>query len=146
MFKLLLALPPVLLFGLLQQKPAATPAQGMTEVATPDQGMPADAATRTRGVKPTSESQAHAKQMYSFDCAICHGPNGNGKGELVADMNLKMRDFTDPQTLKGTSDGELFYAIKNGDAKNKMPPEAPRAKGDDDIWNLVILVRSFAKK
>jgi hypothetical protein len=61
-------------------------------------------------------------------------------------MNLKMRDFTDPDTLRGTSDGELFYAIKNGDAKNKMPGEAPRTKGDDDIWNLVILVRSFAKK
>jgi mono/diheme cytochrome c family protein len=108
--------------------------------------MPADAATLTNPVRPTSESQAHAKQMYSYDCAICHGQNGNGKGELVADMNLKMRDFTDPDTLRGTSDGELFYAIKNGDAKNKMPAEAPRAKGDDDIWNLVILVRSFAKK
>jgi mono/diheme cytochrome c family protein len=136
MFKLLLALPPVLLFALLPQQPAATP----------DQGMPADAATLTNPVRPTSESQAHAKQMYSYDCAICHGQNGNGKGELVADMNLKMRDFTDPDTLRGTSDGELFYAIKNGDAKNKMPAEAPRARGDDDIWNLVILVRSFAKK
>jgi mono/diheme cytochrome c family protein len=146
MFKLLLALPPVLLFALLPQQPAATPAQGMPAVATPDQGMPADAATRTNPVKPTSESQAHAKQVYSFDCAVCHGPNGNGKGELVADMNLKMRDFTDPGTLKGTTDGELFYAIKNGDEKDKMPPEAPRAKSDDDIWNLVILVRSFAKK
>jgi mono/diheme cytochrome c family protein len=136
MFKLLLALPPVLLFALLPQQPAATP----------DQGRPADAATLTNPVRPTSESQAHAKYMYSIDCAICHGPNGNGKGELVADMNLKMRDFTDPDTLRGTSDGELFYAIKNGDPKNKMPGEAPRAKGDDDIWNLVVLVRSFAKK
>jgi mono/diheme cytochrome c family protein len=136
MFKLLLALPAVLLFALSPQQPAATP----------DQGMPADAATLKNPVTPTPESQAHAKQTYAVDCLICHGPDGNGKGELVADMNLKMRDFTDPETLKGTPDGELFYAIKNGDPKTKMPPEAPRVKGDDDIWNLVILVRSFAKK
>ncbi len=136
MFKLLFALPPVLLFALLPQEPAATP----------DQAMPADAATLTNPVKPTSESQARAKQMYAIDCAICHGEKGNGKGDLVADMNLKMKDFTDPETLKDAKDGELFYIIKNGDMKDKMPGEAPRTKGDDDIWNLVILVRSFAKK
>ena len=132
MFKLLFALPPVLLFALLPQQPAS-PA-------------PADAATLTNPVKPTPESQARAKQMYGIDCTICHGANGNGKGDLVADMNLKMKDFTDPEILKDKSDGELFTIIKNGDDKNKMPPEAPRAKSDADIWNLVMLVRSFAKK
>ena len=133
MLKLLFVLPPVLLLALLPQK-SATP---------PEKPMPADAATLTNPVTPTPESQAHAKMMYGIDCAMCHGANGNGKGDLVADMQLTMKDFTDPSALKGMSDGELFYIIKNG--KGKMPSEGDRAK-DVDIWNMVILVRSFAKK
>jgi mono/diheme cytochrome c family protein len=132
MLKLLFVLPPLLLFGMMPQD---TPA--------PDKPMPADAATLTNPVKPTPESQAHAKTMYGIDCSMCHGVKGDGKGDLVADMQLKMRDFTDPAALKDMSDGELFYIIKNG--KGKMPPEGDRGK-DADIWNMVILVRSFAKK
>ena len=132
MLKLLFVLPPVLLLALLPQQ--ATP---------PEKPMPADAATLTNPVTPTPESQAHAKMMYGIDCAMCHGANGNGKGDLVADMQLTMKDFTDPSALKGMSDGQLFYIIKNG--KGKMDGEGDRMK-PDDIWNMVILVRSFAKK
>jgi len=132
MLKFVFVLPPVLLLALLPQQ--ATP---------PEKPMPADAATLTNPVTPTPESQAHAKMMYGIDCAMCHGANGNGKGDLVADMQLTMKDFTDPSALKGMSDGQLFYIIKNG--KGKMPSEGDRAK-DADIWNMVILVRSFAKK
>jgi mono/diheme cytochrome c family protein len=81
--------------------------------------------------------------MYGYDCAMCHGANGNGKGDVVADLKLTLKDYTDPAALKDLSDGELFYIIKNG--KGQMPPEGDRAK-PEDLWNMVILVRSFAKK
>ena len=132
MLKLLIVLPAALLFALLPQEPPPA-----------DKPMPADAATLTNPVKPTQESQAHAKMMFGIDCAMCHGANGNGKGDLVEDMHLSMKDLTDPDSLKGMPDGELFYLIKNG--KGKMPGEGDRAK-DDDIWNLVIYVRGLAKK
>ena len=135
MLKLLFALPSVLLFAFLPQQPTETP----------DTTVPPDAAKLTNPVTATAESHAHAKMMYGIDCAICHGGNGNGKGELVADMQLKMKDFTDPATLKDRSDGELFYIIKNGDDKSKMPAEGPRAK-DADIWNLVLYIRSLSAK
>jgi mono/diheme cytochrome c family protein len=133
MLKLLFVLPAALLFAFLPQEPAATP----------DKPLPAGAAALTNPETPTAESRSHAKMMYGMDCAICHGANGNGKGELVADMQLKLKDFTDPESLKGMTDGELFYIIKNG--RGKMGPEGPRAK-DDAIWNMVILIRSFAKR
>lgn len=132
MLKLLVLLPSALLFAFLPQQPA-------------DKGLPADATTRVNPVKPTAESQAHAKMLYNIDCAICHGANGNGKGDVVEDMHLTMKDLTDPNTLKDKSDGELFYVIKNGSEKDKMPSESARAK-DDDIWNLVIYVRSLSAK
>lgn len=58
-------------------------------------------------------------------------------------MKPPLKDYTDPAALKDITDGELFYIIKNG--KGQMPPEGDRAK-TDDLWNMVILVRSFAKK
>jgi mono/diheme cytochrome c family protein len=132
MFKLLLAMPCVLFLSLIPQ-----------DAPAPDKPMPADAATLTNPVTPTAESEAHAKMMYGIDCAMCHGVRGNGKGDLVGDMHLTMKDFTDPATLKDMPDGQLFYTIKNG--KGKMPAEGDRTK-DADVWNLVILVRSMAKK
>ncbi|MDP9050202.1 MAG: cytochrome c [Acidobacteriota bacterium] len=132
MLKLLLAMPCVLFLALMPQ-----------DAAAPEKPMPADAATLTNPVTPTAESQAHSKMMYGIDCAMCHGAKGNGKGDLVGDMHLTMKDLTDPATLKDMSDGQIFYTIKNG--KGKMPAEGDRAK-DADVWNLVILVRSMAKK
>jgi mono/diheme cytochrome c family protein len=94
-------------------------------------------------VKATVESQAHAKKVYGYDCALCHGVNGDGKGDLVKDLKLSLKDYTDPAALKGMTDGELFTIIKDG--KGQMPAEGDRGK-PEDMWNLVILVRSFAKK
>jgi mono/diheme cytochrome c family protein len=105
--------------------------------------IPADAATLVNPVKPTAESQAHAKKMYGYDCAMCHGVTGDGKGDLVADLKLSLKDLTDLATLKDKSDGELFYIIKNG--RGQMPPEGDRGK-PEDLWNMVIYVRSLAKK
>lgn len=132
MLKLLVVLPSALFFALMPQSPAI-----------PDKPMPADAATLVNPVKSTPESQAHAKMVYGMDCAMCHGTKGDGKGDLVADMHLTMKDLTDPATLKDTSDGQIFYIIKNG--KGQMPAEGDRAK-DEGIWNLVLYVRSLEKK
>ena len=95
-------------------------------------------------VKPTPESLAHARKIYGYDCAVCHGATGDGKGDLVADLKLKMRDYTDPAALKDLTDGELFYIIRSG--KGQMPSEEVARAKDEDVWNMVVLVRSFAKK
>jgi len=134
MLKLVFAVPGLLLVALLAQQPAAPPAPAAA---------PAEAAPMVNPVKPTTASQEHAKKMYGYDCAMCHGANGNGKGDLVADMKLTLKDYTDPAALKDMSDGEIFTVIKNG--KGQMSGEGDRLK-PDDIWNMVVLVRSFAKK
>jgi mono/diheme cytochrome c family protein len=135
-FFVLLAL---LLFARSPQQPATTPAA--PPAAAPS--IPPEAARMVNPVKPTAESQIHVKKVYGYDCAMCHGANGNGKGDVVADLKLTLKDYTDPAALKDMSDGELFYIIKNG--KGQMPGEGDRAK-PDDLWNMVILVRSFSKK
>lgn len=105
--------------------------------------IPVEAAKQANPVKPTPESLARAQKWWTLDCAMCHGKDGNGKGETAADMKLKIADFTDPATLKDRTDGEIFYIIKNG--HNDMPPEGPRVKVEEN-WDLVNYVRSLAKK
>src|ERR1700675_1030000 len=59
-------------------------------------------------IKPSPESLARAKKMYGYDCAMCHGTDGAGKGDVAAQMKLTMTDLTDPSVLKAKSDSDLF--------------------------------------
>jgi len=141
----------VMVSALLSLQVAACNLQGQTSPQTSPQTppqtppaeykIPPEAASRSNPVKPTPESLARGKKIYGWDCAACHGKDGDGKGDIT---DLKgMPDFTDPEALKGYTDGELFYIIQKG--KGDMPPEGDRAK-PEDLWNLVNYVRSFAKK
>jgi mono/diheme cytochrome c family protein len=104
---------------------------------------PTPAASATNPVKPTAESQAKAKELYQIDCAMCHGDNGNGQTDLAKSMSLTMTDFSDPKTLTGTPDGQLFGIIRNG--KDKMPPEAAGRANDNSVWNLIVYIRNMSK-
>ncbi len=95
-------------------------------------------------VKPTAESQAHARKLYKQECEMCHGTDGSGKTDLAKDMQLKLADWADPNTLGSRSDGEIFDIIRKG--TDKMPAEAPDRAKNDDVWNLVIYIRALAKK
>jgi mono/diheme cytochrome c family protein len=115
--------------------------QGTPKTPPAEYKIPPEAASRANPVKPTPESLAKGKKIYAYDCALCHGKDGDGKGDMT-DMK-GIPDFTDPNALKDRTDGELFYITQKG--KGEMPPEGDRAK-TEDLWNLVNYVRSFAKK
>jgi mono/diheme cytochrome c family protein len=92
-------------------------------------------------VTPTPQSQARAKQIYGWDCAMCHGDNGNGKGDVAVEQKLAMHDYRDAGSLGKLTDGDIFYIIHDG--RGQMPAEGPRAK-TDEVWNLVIYLRKMS--
>jgi len=114
-----------------QEQPSAPPAP------------PPSAAGQTNPVKPTPESQAHAKKVWGYDCALCHGEKGDGKGDVADSMKLTMKDYTKPDSLKDLTDGQMYDIILKG--KGQMPGEEGRAK-PDDIWNIIIYIHSMSKK
>jgi mono/diheme cytochrome c family protein len=122
------------------QQPASAPPA--SAAPAPEAKIPADAANTVNPVKPTAESLARAKKIYGYECAMCHGENGDGAGDLAKNMKSKMANFRDPSALKGMTDGELFYIIKNGEGE--MDGEGARIK-PDETWNLVIYLRSLSK-
>ena len=128
-----------LVLGLWAQKEKAQP----PAKAPAESKIPPEAAAKVNPVKPTQESLAKGKKTYGYDCAMCHGEKGDGKGDMASDYK-NVTDFTNPDALKNRTDGELFYITRNGKGED-MPPEGDRAK-DDDIWNMVNYIRSLAKK
>ena len=98
---------------------------------------------RTNPAKPTPEGLAAARRVFGYDCAMCHGTQGDGKGELVESMRLNIRDLRDPATLAGKTDGELFAIITKG--KGKMMGEGDR-QPEQIRWDLVNFVRSLSAK
>src|SRR6267378_5121968 len=102
-----------------------------------------ETAKQVNPVKSTPSSIASGKKSYTYDCAMCHGKEGAGDGDLARDMQLKLRDFRDASTLKDLSDGDIYSIINNG--KGKMMGEEGRLK-PDEIWDIVNFVRTLPKK
>lgn len=112
------------------------------QAAATEEKIPQEEINKKNPVKPTPEGIAAARKIYSYDCAMCHGPHGDGKGDLVESMKLTMRDWRDPTSIASKTDGELFFIITNG--RGKMPPEKDRC-AETMRWNFVHLIRSFSK-
>jgi mono/diheme cytochrome c family protein len=103
---------------------------------------PEDAA-RVNPVKSSPEGLAEARKVFGYDCAMCHGDKGDGKGDVVESMKLTMHDWREPTTLANVRDGEIFYIITKG--KGKMMAEGDRLP-EKLRWNMVNLVRAMAAK
>jgi len=114
-----------------------------SQAATSDSKIPPEEAARKNPVPSTPEGLTEARNFYKYQCAMCHGENGDGKGELADTMKLKMKDWREASSLEGRSDGELFYVLTNG--RGAMVGQGDRTK-ENMRWNLINLLRSFSKK
>lgn len=120
--------------------PAAAPPAA---VAATTDAAKATSAERKNPVKATPEGIAAAKKIFGYDCAMCHGLAGDGKGDVAASMNLTMKDWATRGVLSGISDADMYDLIVKG--KGKMIGEGDRLP-PEKAWNMVHYVRSFAKK
>ena len=116
-----------------QEKPASTePTMTPEDVA------------KKNPVTPTLEGLAEARKLFGYHCAMCHGKEGDGKGDLATEMKLELHDWRDPSSIEKITDGELFFIISNG--KGKMLGGEGDRTPEKMRWNLVNLVRAFGKK
>lgn len=136
MVKPMLLSPAVLLLALL---PLAAQQRTHHKTAAKAAAAAAPAEPATIQVEPPRPA---IKQIYKFDCAVCHGDTGNGKTDLATSMNLTMDDWTSPATLTGKSDQDLYSVIRKG--KGQMPPEDPSRAKDDEVRELVKYIRTFS--
>jgi mono/diheme cytochrome c family protein len=122
---------------------SAEPNSTQEKAGSAEPKMTPEDAAKKNPVAPTPEGLAEVRKLFGYNCAMCHGKSGDGKGDLAADMKLELRDWRDPSSIEKVTDGELFWIISNG--KGKMPGEGDRT-AEKVRWNFVNLVRSFGKK
>jgi mono/diheme cytochrome c family protein len=56
-------------------------------------------AEKKNPVRSTPEGLAEAKRLYKYHCAMCHGDEEDGKGDLAVEMKLGLKDWRDPDSL-----------------------------------------------
>jgi glucose/arabinose dehydrogenase/mono/diheme cytochrome c family protein len=71
-----------------------------------------------------------AKASYEKNCAQCHGPNGEGTGNIPAIATGNSQN---------ASDGELFWYITKGDVNNGMP--SWQALPEKERWEIINFIR-----
>ncbi len=93
-----------------------------------------------------SARAADAKELWTKNCAKCHGEDGKGKTKMGEKLGVK--DYTDAKVQAELKDPEMTKAIKEG-VKEKDSDKV-KMKGfadlsDDEVKALVAYVRSFKK-
>ena len=68
--------------------------------------------TRRNPYAGDASAAERGKSVFAGTCAACHGPNGEGGGNVPALRST---------TIRQASDGELFWYITKGDVNNGMP-------------------------
>ena len=99
-------------------------------------------------LEPTEKRMKKGEVLYMdtaqpMQCFHCHGARGDGTGELGLQADPPARNFTCAETMKIISDGQMFWAIKNGIEGTAMPAYPDLA--DWQIWVLIHYVRQFGE-
>ncbi len=98
----------------------------------------------TNPLQSNAQSQALGSQLFAVNCAVCHGPNGDGTGRVAgyfraanapAPADLRRED------IKARTDGELFWIITNGFGEY-MPPFGDLIT-PEQRWALVVHIRQL---
>ena len=108
------------------------------------------AATIRNPVAPRPESIAAGKRAYDVNCAACHGNVAQGavKAGIAISIIEEQKgrqppDLTDDQWDHGSTDGDIFVAIKRGLPPTMMAGFDGRIP-DDEIWSIINYIRSLA--
>jgi mono/diheme cytochrome c family protein len=89
------------------------------------------------------ESIEAGKKVYLRHCASCHGKSAKGDGGMSLSGGTPS-DLTDETWDYGSTDGEIFVAIRDGVSADML---AYKDKlNDTQIWQTVLYLRSLGPK
>jgi glucose/arabinose dehydrogenase/mono/diheme cytochrome c family protein len=110
---------------------AGTYAITMAQDSSSFHNAPASVKKTKSPVEGSPQSAAIGGQVYATNCAACHGPQGQGTGNVPA---LK----TGP--AQSATEGELFWFVTKGDEQNGMPSWASLSAARR--WQVVAYLKS----
>jgi len=87
---------------------------------------------------------APASEIWTNQCAKCHGADGAGK--TAVGKKLKLKDYTDSKVQAEMKDEDIAKVIKNGVTENgKERMKAFTDISDADVTALAAYIRTFKK-
>jgi mono/diheme cytochrome c family protein len=102
-----------------------------------------EAAKLKNPVPADAKSIAAGEQLFSKECASCHGSTGKGDGKMAAKLKTPPPDLTDAEWTHGSSDGEIFVLIRDGSKGTPMKGYRSRLT-TTQIWQVVNYLRSIS--
>jgi cbb3-type cytochrome c oxidase subunit III len=114
----------------------------LTVQAQQPKGNPA--AQKLKNPVPSDAASVEAgKVLFKRYCASCHGPNAKGDGGMALSGGTPS-DLTDETWDYGSTDGEIFVAIRDGVSADML---AYKDKlNEKQIWQIVNFLRSIGPK
>ena len=114
---------------------------GFAAFQKPNWTIPDEAKQRKNPLAPSEAALKAAKQVFAEQCANCHGDTGKGDGSDAMMYDPAPANLTDAAHMNKMTDGEIYYMISEG---RKPMPSFKKRLTDEQRWQLVLLVRSFA--
>lgn len=90
-----------------------------------------------------AESIEAGRKLYQRFCASCHGAGAKGDGGMALSGGTPS-DLTDETWDYGSTDGEIFVAIRDGVSSDMLAYKEKLT--DKQIWQIVGFVRSLGPK
>jgi mono/diheme cytochrome c family protein len=123
---LLIVIAAAIAYGIMENRPWTVP----------------EAAKRVENpLEPSAAALLAIRPIYIDKCGPCHGNSGKGDGHDASLYDPAPTNFTDPKPMAGVTDGELFYKMTEG---HKPMPSFKKRLTDEQRWQLVLMIRSFA--
>ena len=102
----------------------------------------------TNPLKATKENLDYGENFFQrgikpVPCARCHGTEGDGLGRMAHMFDPPPRNFSCINTIKGVSDGQLFWIIKFGSPGTSMPDFGKKLT-DHQIWQVILYLRDIS--
>lgn len=89
----------------------------------------------------TQESLETGKELFDYNCVVCHGPQGKGDGIIVKKgLGFYPVNLAGPATVERT-DGFLYAYIRYG-GKVLMPAYSENIS-KEDAWHVVNYIRKL---
>lgn len=102
-----------------------------------------------RGFSTGRPQDPTVRQIFSANCAVCHGEDGRGRGPAAGSLQPAPADFTDAKFMARFSDEALVLVITKGklgsiQAGASTMPGFRQNLSEYQIWSVVKFLRTFA--
>lgn len=100
---------------------------------------PPEADKLTNPLKNKEEATRSGKKLFSKNCVVCHGEQGNGDGMAAISLHPHPTNLVS-QKVEAQSDGAIFWKITEG--RSPMPGYK-NTLSEEQRWQLVNYIRTL---